>query len=812
MVGDGLRTAACALAAGLLTVAAGPAHGQVWCEPCRFGVVLDGPWERNDEVRTTFEEEIADLAAPRFTVAFPEDKRRVADWTAESVGRAVEELLADPEVDLVLTLGPVGSMLAAGQPAALSKPVVAAFVVFPEALGIPVEANAVGERVSGASNLHYVNLFADPAEEWRRFREVAPFTRIACLVNAALLAAAPRLEANLQSVARLQGLDLTLVPVGASGADAMAAIPPGVEAVYVTPLVQLRPADFDHLVRRLIDRRLPTFSFWGRSEVDRGLLMSLHVDIDFRRIGRRIALGVQRILAGEEAGAIPVDFRRNQRLTLNMATARAIGVHPGWSVLTEAEVLRDEPADIERRLDLASVVREAVAVNLDLASADRSVAAGRQQVVAARGALLPQLSLSGLAETIDGDRAAHTFGLQPRWLSAGSIGMSQVIYSDGARAAAEIERDLQASRREARHELRLDVAHAAAVGYLAVLRTKVLEQIQRENFTVTRTNLDLARTRRLSGVARASEVVRWEYEIANNRRASVDATARRRVAEVALNRVLNRPLEEPFATTGVDLNDPALLATAGTVETYAGDPVAFARFRDFITQEGLAISPELAQIDAAIRAKERAVLAARRALWAPDVVATGELAGRGEAGGGLAFPPDAGPWQPPKNAIDWRVGVAASVPLFHGGARRAERSRAGHELEELRLVRRAAAERVEQRIRTALHLAGASFLGIGFAAEAAGAAQRNLALVGDAYEQGGVGILDVLDAQHTALLADLAAANAAHDFLTHVMDVHRAIGRFGFLMSGAELTEFAERMQRFFAERGGAPPGGAAHP
>ena len=811
-MGDGIRGVASAIAAGLLTVAAGAAYGQVSCEPCRFGVVLDGPWERNDEVRKAFEEEIADLAAPRFTVAFPGEKRRVADWTAESVRRSVKELLADPDVDLVLTLGPVGSMVAAAQPGALSKPVVAAFVVHPEAHGIPVETTAAGERVSGASNLHYVNLVADPTEEWRRFREVAPFTHIAYLVNSALLTAAPRLEANLQSVARLQGLDLTVVPVGASGADAIAALPPGVEAVYVTPLVQLAPADFDRLVRVLIGRRLPTFSFWGRSEVDRGLLMSLHVDIDFRRIGRRIALGVQRILAGEEAGAIPVDFRRNRRLTLNMATARAIGVIPGWSVLTEAEILRDEPADVERRLDLASVVREAVAVNLDLASADRSVAAGRQQALAARAALLPQLFLSGVAETIDGDRSAHTFGLQPRWFSAASLGMSQVIYSDGARAAAEIERDLQASRRESRHEVRLDVAHAAAVGYLGVLRTKILEQIQRENLTVTRTNLDLARTRRLSGVARASEVVRWEYEIANNRRASVDATSRRRVAEMALNRVLNRPLEEPFATTGVDLNNPALLATAETVETYAGDPVAFARFRDFITQEGLAISPELAQIDAAVSARERTVLAARRALWAPEVVATGELAGRREAVGGLAFPPDAGRWQPPKNAFDWRVGVAASVPLFNGGARRAQRSRAEHELDELRLVRRAAAERVEQRIRTALHLAGASFLGIGFAAEAAGVAQRNLDLVGDAYEQGGVGILDVLDAQHTAFLADLAAANAVHDFLTLVMDVHRAMGRFGFLMSAAELTGFAERMQRFFAEPGGVPPGEAAHP
>ena len=612
MAGDERRRVAAVLLAGVLLVgAAGPAQAQMSCDPCAVGVVFDGPWERNEELRVGFEEEIEALAAPRFRVVFPAAARRVADWTLEGSQAAVEALLGDPAVDILLTYGPVASSHAINR-GGLEKPVVGAFVLDPEAQGFPIETTPASERVSGVPNLSYITFTGDRTDEIRRLQEVAPFRRLTYLANEALLAAVPVLETNLRRGMQQVGGEAEIVRVGTSIDAALEALSPATEAVYLTPLTQLPPGEFDRLVRALIERRLPVFSYWGRSEVDRGVLASLYLDTDMRRLGRRAALHVQRILAGEDAGGLPVDFRRNRRLTLNMATARSIGVHPDWRVMTEAELLHDEPPNVARRLSLASAAREAVAANLDLAAADRSVAAGRQAVRAARATLRPQVTASGGAETIDRDRAESTFGLQPVWTSAGSVGVSQLLYSDGARARATIERHVQTSREQAGEELRLDVAHGAAVGYLGVLRARTFEQIQRENLTLTRSNLELAQSRRRIGVARASEVVRWENQIANNRRAVIEAGAARSIAEIALNRLLHRPLEEPFATADVDLNDPALLANAATVDAYVGNPFAFAIFRDFMTVDALAQSPELRQLDAAIAAQERTVLAARR--------------------------------------------------------------------------------------------------------------------------------------------------------------------------------------------------------
>ena len=127
--------------------------------------------------------------------------------------------------------------------------------------------------------------------------------------------------------------------------------------------------------------------------------------------------------------------------------------------MTEAELLYHEPTNVTRRLSLASAAGEVVAANLNLAAADRPPAA-------VRAALRPQITASGGVETIDRDRAESSFGLQPAWKSAGSVGVSQLLYSDGARVRATIERHVQTSREQAREELWLDVAHGAAVGYL----------------------------------------------------------------------------------------------------------------------------------------------------------------------------------------------------------------------------------------------------------------------------------------------------------------------------------------------------------
>ena len=76
----------------------------------RIGIVTDGPWEGSEEIRSLFEQEILELARGEFDVRFPEEKLVRADWTVTGVRRAIDQLLTDREVDLLLPLEPLPRM------------------------------------------------------------------------------------------------------------------------------------------------------------------------------------------------------------------------------------------------------------------------------------------------------------------------------------------------------------------------------------------------------------------------------------------------------------------------------------------------------------------------------------------------------------------------------------------------------------------------------------------------------------------------------------------------------------------------------
>lgn len=769
------------------------------CDPCVIGVVLDGPWQRNAEIQAVFEEEILDLTRGTVGVEFPPSKRRIGDFSFSGIAAEIDTLMADPEVDLVMTVSPVASTYA-GRLSAYPKPVVAAFVLDPVVQGLPGETDSAGRLVSGVHNLSYVTFPAYVDEHIERLREIAPFDHLTFLTNEAIGDAVPELAANF--LARFEGSDLDVlnVPVGTSADDALGAIPEHTDAVYVYPLVQLRPEDFDQIVKTLIERGLPGFSFWGQEEVEMGLFASIFPGEAFDRLGRRVALNIQRILMGEDAGTLPVSFERRIRISLNVETARAIGIYPSWSVWTEVELVGDRQVQVERELTLARAVQEAVDANLDLMARATFVAARQENTRIARSALYPQLSISGAGQFIDTDRAA-SFSAGPQRLGTVSATVTQLLYADSTLANIEIEDQLQLSRAQQLEELRLDIVGQTAVAYLDVLRAKRLELIQRDNLAVTRSNLELAQIRQTLGVARAAEVIRWEAQIANNRRDVIRAGADRNLAELQVNRLLSRPLEEPFRTVETDLNDPALQTSASRLSVYLDDPFSFDLFRSFMSSEALARSPELQQIDADIRGQERALTASQRSFWAPTVTFTGEVSGVGTggagSGGALGLSSSAIP-----DALNWTTSVSATLPLFTGGSRRAERTQASLDLEELRLRRRSVALDVEQRVRSALHLAGASYAAIELAEAAADASERNLELVTDAYERGAAAIIDLLDAQNEALVAREVAASAVFDYLIDLMDVQRGVGRFDFFTSPAEYQEFIDRLNRTFAASG----------
>ena len=369
-----------------------------------------------------------------------------------------------------------------------------------------------------------------------------PFKNLALVEDAVIPNAIPQVLKKIERAARANNIVIKPIRVTDSVEPLWKQLPTETDAVFVVPLFRLPAREFDSMVKGLIERGLPSFSLTGRSEVERGIFASLSPETDLIRMARRIALNVHRILLGERAEDLPVTISEGEQLTINMATARAINVWPSFRILTEATLLHEETNGVARKLSLYSVVREAAHVNLDLAAADRQVAAGIGAVQNARSGLLPQISIGSSANLIDQDRAKGSFGNNPEKAVFAQGSFQQSLYSDRAWSNYTVEQRNQDFRKADRRQVELDVTQEAALAYLDVLRTKTIESIQKENLKLTRSNyLDLARIREQVGAASRDEVFRWESEIANGRIDVLNAQAQRQQAAISLNRTLYHP-------------------------------------------------------------------------------------------------------------------------------------------------------------------------------------------------------------------------------------------------------------------------------
>ncbi|MBT8495379.1 MAG: TolC family protein [Deltaproteobacteria bacterium] len=783
----------------VLTTAGSLAHAQrKKSGPVTIGVVLDGPWELNKQIRSIFVREILSLTKGSFDVRFPEDKLLVGDWTAESSRNNLRKLLADPQVDMVLAIGVLAGNVLADEKN-LSKPVLAPFVIDPELQRLPLK-----NGTSGTKNLTYLANPWSLATDVRVFREVAPFERLTMLVNKGFFESVKGLEDRIQKVAREVGITVQLVKVGTSIDQALAAIPKDSEAVYLAPLIHLSSADFAKLVAGINARKLPSFSQLGRIDVERGILTGTRPLSDFTRIGRRLALSVQRILLGDKPATFPVSLKLGQELVINMATARAVDRWPSWSVLTEAELLNARQGKGRRQLSFGGVMREAMVANVDLQARRAEVRAGAAQLRSRRAPLLPQLDASSLFRVIDADRAEVSFGSQPELLWNAGLTLTQVIYSERAWSGLFSEQHLQRARQRDYDTAALDVARDVAIAYLDVLRAGTLERIQRQNLKVTRSNLELARTRVSVGAANRAEVFRWEAQIATDRRNVINASAQRNIAEIQLNRLLNRPTEERFETAEVGLGDPGLTADHDRIDQLIGDPRSFRRFRQFMLDEAVRLSPELATLEAVIAAREQGLRSNKRRFYAPTVALQGGITqrlyrgGAASEGGGLMIP---GAMIEEADGLEWNVGVNVSFPLFAGTERFAQVSKAEAELVQAQRQRRVARQGVEQRIASTLHAAGAAYAAIKLSRDQTEAAKKNLELVKDAYGNGALPIIQLIDAQNQALVSDQLAANAVYDFLVRYMETQRAVGRFDIFVDDRRRKDFFERASRFVRQR-----------
>lgn len=765
-----------ALCAVALVWLALPAMAQ---QPVTVAVIEDGAPDRLFLQQQQYIDEFLTLTASEFDVRI---RRFTGAWTKESIIAAIDDAYADPDVELVLMTGLVANQLAATR-REFEKP-----TFLPILLDVELLVDDAGDSTPKIPNLNYLAAYADFSRDLDILASIAPYRKLGLMVDAAVAEAIPGLRQRAADISSEQGIELVMVVHDGVDHDIMRGVPEDTDAIMMAALPRMPRDDYQRLIDDINAAGLPSYSFIGVADVERGLLATNNEPRDVDRQARLNALNMQAVLLGERAEDQPTAAEERERLTINMETARRIGVSPSFDVLSEAVLLNQDVAATGREYGLVDIARLALQQNQDLQAEGFSVQAGAQEIARARSNLLPQIGFSA-SHTQRKESPSVMAGLLAEQSTDAAISLNQLVYSDSASANLVIQKQLQRAREASYEQFRLDVVLAATTSYYTVLNARSQLAVQENNLQISRANLELAEDRVRLGTSTPADVYRWQAEVARAQIQVVNARAVLNQSWDTLNRILHRPQGTRLALREAGFDEPFVMSREDFDELVKS-PADYAVFSRFYIDRALAQSPELVQLNAQITAKRRELTNVRRAYWLPDFSLGGQyLSNRSQSGVGAG--PQAG-----EGLDDWSIGLQATLPLFSGGQKRANVSRAGFELRQLEALRISTEERVEEAIRLQLHAAQAAYAQIDLAAEAADASRKNFELVSDAYSRGTVTVIELLDAQDTSLTAAASAAESLYNFLITIMAVQRAVGGYDYLLSPAEREALADEFRR----------------
>lgn len=701
----------------------------------------------------------------------------------------LNRLLNDSNIDLIIGLDALAShVMASGGP--YSKPVIATTVINAQVQKLPITI----EGYSGVKNLTYLQLPYSPIRDIEVFYSMIGFEKLALLIDQEA-GGIPEIREFLEKSLTEMGIAYEFIFTGQIVSEVMPKLDDSFDAVYFVPSDKLGKEQYQQLIDEVNKKGLLSFSLVGRSDVDRGVLAGVAPKSNVKRIARRVALDIQRITNGEKAEEMNVKLPYKEELVINMATARQVGFSPTWETLAEAVLINETENNIDRSINIFGAITEGLEQNLNIQIAKKEVDISSQEVAVAKANLMPELTAAASHTVVDEDLAAVSNGQSPEHRGAASLQLNQVIYSEQVTANKQIQELLLKATESALAVQSLDIILDVSTTYLNLMQAKTAEKIRKQNLDVTRKNLELARTSASLGQSGPSDLYRWQGEIANAKSDLLNATAQRKQAEMALNQILNRPINESFLTDEIDITDSRLLVNDEAISKYVNNPRDFYKYADFMVDQAKANVPDLKQLGYNVRAQERSVLLNQRNRYIPTVTLGGgynyELYRNGS---GTDFPAGFGI----PNDWNWNLQLGAAIPIFQGGSRNAKVQQSKVQLSQLSTQRLNTERLIEQQVRSELENIRASYRNVTLTKDAEAAAVKNFDLIQDSYSKGVVTITQLLDAQNAAISAQLNSANAVYIFLSDLLNMERATGAYYMLMTDEQKAAYVDELKLFF--------------
>ncbi|MBT8339330.1 MAG: TolC family protein [Desulfatitalea sp.] len=778
-----------AWAIGVLILAVFVADPALAGKQVSIGMVIDDHTRDSQAFIHSLQAELTRLLGSKYRVHIAEKDVLSAKWSAERAKRLYHQLVRDPRITIIIGGGVITTTMLAAEKS-YPKPVITLGVIDPAIQGVaPVQGNR-----SGIPNFTYVLFNRSLQNDLSQFHQIIAFDKVAVIADPELI----KLALNNTRELRLGdgGQTVTLMPLPMSGSkEAVATQAEAAQAAYISYLGRLSLQQRQELIRTLTERGIPTFGL-SVKDAQIGAMAAAAPEENWISLVRRLALNIEAILGGRNASTLGVRIDLAESLTINMKTAELLGISPPFSILSQATLLHEFDVPGAPATTLVEVMRAASRSSLDVRIEQDSVDIAQEDVSLAKSEWRPSLNASGSYTLIDEETANASFGSQVQRTTAGALTAQQLIYSDDVAGNITASKHLLLSAQSTLAQVRLDSILTTAKAYLNILKAKTAVTIHQQNVMLTQQNLAIAQKREIIGYSGQSDVYRWQSKLAGAQTDLFAAKNSYRLTKLELNRTLNRPLKKPFRVKELSLSDQfsdhgpikqirALVKTRLSLET----------FTQFLMDEALRNAPEIDQFDAAVAAQQRQLLSYQRKRYLPVVSLNGQgqhIFSRDGVGASL----------PGVEPIDdnWNATLNLSWSLLQGGANNSNVRKTQSAITRLKNQKQRLVSLIRINVRASLMDLANSSVNQENSKRASKFAAKSLSLVTQAYEKGKVSVVELVDAQNSALNAELAALNSEYDFVINQMDLERRIGHFSLLKSAGDNQAFLDRLDSFFKQ------------
>jgi outer membrane protein len=767
---------------------------QTWAQDKKvvtIGIVHDG-LANSDKILKNLNHELQALLSSKYKIQMPADKRMDSDWSADKAAAYYHQLSKDRTVDIILGFGVLSSSVIAREKH-FTKPVIVLGIINPEIYHVA----ALSQRASGVPNFSYVLFNQSIERDLDTFFRIYPYKNIGIVFFDEIINLNLFSSDSFKAAMEKNNTRYTVIPVGKSINDVLTSLK-DVDALYLGHLGELETKEKVRLIEELITRRLPVFGF-SVKDTRLGALAAITPEENMSKIIRRIALDIEAVLEGGNLADLPVHLSFEEKLTINMETARRIKFSPDFSILSQAELLNEFQNKNAELLDLKQVMQQAVEANLALKIQELIVKSDEKDVDLAKSKYLPTFTISANGVQIDKNRAEKVLGTTAERTISGKVSLEQVIYSEPALANISIQEHLLTASEQYQEQVKLDIMLEAGEAYFNILAARTFVDLRKENLNRIKKNLEISKQRQTVGFSSPSDVYRWESQLATETKNLIEAKNTLRLTRIQLNEILHNPLDDKYTIKDV-LTQDSVASVVAKFKTHVRNPHSLQILTRFLIEEAKRKSTEVQQLNASIAAMERSLISIKRQRYLPVLGLRAEadhVFSRNGAGSdttqiyGLTME---------KEDTQWSVGINASLPLFQGKEISHKSAQTKIELKKLKQQKAYLLQNIEMNVRAKVLDLALSAANLDLSRRSADFAGKSFDMVQDAYSKGAVSIVELTDAQTNRLNAELAAFNSVYDYNKNLLRTQRAMSDFLFTKPASKIMAFSLRFEDYIRD------------